>query len=79
MIELCLLFGAISATILGGMAIHGVTDKGYGEGNMSSLDRMILAWKEDRKAKRELEREALKDARDAEKRKMKFLESHIED
>lgn len=58
----------ISGTIVGGMAIHGLTDRAYGEGSKSSLDRLIDAWKEDRQAQR-----------NHEKSKLKFLESHLED
>lgn len=66
MFSLLLMGCFISGTILGGMAIHGLTDKGYGEGSKSSLDRLIEAWKEDRQA-----------SRDHEKSKLQFLESHL--
>jgi hypothetical protein len=68
LLSLLIMSGFISSTILGGMAIHGLTDRAYGEGSKSSLDRMIEAWREDRQAKREQERA-----------KLKFLESHLDE
>lgn len=68
MLSLFLISMFISGTIVGSIAIHGITEKGYGEGAMSTLDRLVLAWQADRR-----------DQREHEKSKLKFLETHFDE
>lgn len=78
MFELFIVLASISGTIVGGMLVHGLTDRGY-HGQLSTLDRLIEAWSEDREAQRKAARDAKKLEQEVEKSKLKFLAEHMED